>query len=182
MMFERDIVSRLYRKLLTFYPRQFRELLEEPMEQTFNDLMHERRQTKQQLFGFILWTFAETTGGILQEHISVLKQGDTMQTFFTNLRSAALISFLLILPLMIMEVVNRQDFNEGFPALLFVIMWLLPVIFIIILTPIVRNIRAGNNLLASPIKLLLSVTFLVLLTIVWTHALIDQMPCFLGVP
>jgi hypothetical protein len=81
-----------------------------------------------------------------------------------------------------MEVANRRGFNEGFPALLFVVMWLLPVIFIIILTPIVRNVRAGNDILASPIKLLLSVAFLVLIAIVWTGALIDQMPCFLGVP
>ena len=152
------------------------------MEQTFDDLMHERRQTKQELFGFILWTFAETTGGVFQEHISFLRQGDAMQSLFTNLRLPALVSFVLILPFMIMEVINRQNFNEGFPIVLFVILWLLPVPFLLTATPIVQNLRAGNNLLTSPVKLLLSVTFLVLIAIVWTGALIDQMPCFLGVP
>ena len=84
---------------------------------------------------------------------------------------------------MIMEVINRRSFNKGFPVLLFVIMWLPPVMFILILMPLVRSLRqAGNGILACRGKLLLSVTFLVLIAIVWTGALIDQMPCFLGVP
>jgi uncharacterized membrane protein len=83
---------------------------------------------------------------------------------------------------MVMEVTNRSSFNEGFPIVLFIVMWFLPVIFFLILTPIIRTIRTGNSLLASPFKLLLSITFLVLIAIVWTGALIDQMPCFLGVP
>ena len=176
-------VSHLYKRLLTLYPKAFRERLTESMEQTFNDLVNERRQTSQGLFGFILWTFAETTGGIIQEHISLVKQGDATQTFLANLKLPALISFLLVLPLMMMEVFNRQSFNEGFPVLLFVLLWLLSVMFILILMPLVRNLRqAGNSILTSPGKLLLSVTFLVLIAIVWTGALIDQIPCFLGVP
>lgn len=181
MIYEQDAVRRLYKRLLAFYPKAFRERLAESMEQTFSDLIHEKRQTKQGLFSFALWTFAETTGGIIREHISLVKQGDTMQTFLTNLRLPALISFLLVLPFMIMEVVNQRSFNEGFPIPLFVIMWLLPVIFILILIPVVRNLRRTGNSL-GPIKLLLSVTFLVLIAIVWTGALIDQIPCFLGVP
>ena len=181
-MNEQTTVHALYTKLLRLYPRWFRERLAESMEQTFSDLINEKRQTKQGLFRFALWTFAETTGGIIREHISLVRQGDIMQTFSTNLRLPALISLLLVFPFMIMEVVNRRNFNQGFPIPLFVILWLLPVIFILILTPIVRNIRAGNHILARPINLLLSVTFLVLIAIVWTGALIDQMPCFLGVP
>ena len=105
-----------------------------------------------------------------------------MYAFLTTLRFPAIGSFILVLPFMIMEVANRRDFNEGFPILLFTVMWLLPVIFLLILTPILRTIRSGDSLLASPIKLSLSIAFLVLIAIVWTGALIDQIPCFLGVP
>jgi hypothetical protein len=105
-----------------------------------------------------------------------------MQAFLTTLKVPAFISFLIVLPLMIMEIVNRRSFNEGFPILLFVVMWLLPVIFLLILMPIIRTIRAGNSLLTSPIKLLLSGVFLVLIAIAWTGALVDQLPCFVGVP
>ena len=56
-----------------------------------------------------------------------------MQSILTNLRWPAIISFLLIVPFMVfivMEVVNRQNSNEGFPIPSFVMMWLLPLLFI----------------------------------------------------
>jgi hypothetical protein len=152
------------------------------MEQTFHDLYRERREASQGLFGFVLWTFLETSGGIIEEHVLRIRQGDIMQAFLTTLKVPAFISFLIVLPFVIMEVVNTGSFNEGFPILLFVVMWFLPVIFLLILMPIIRTIRAGKSLLSRPIRLLLSVAALVLIAIVWTGALIDQMPCFLGVP
>lgn len=172
----------LFSKLLRLYPRRFRERLGESMEQTFQDLYCETREARQRLFGFVLWTFLETSGGIIEEHVSQIRQGDSMQTFLTTLKVPAFISFLIMFPFMIMEVVNRRSFNEGFPILLFIVMWLLPVIFLLILMPIIQTVRAGNSLFANPIKLLLSVAFLVLIAIMWTGALLDQMPCFLGVP
>lgn len=106
-----------------------------------------------------------------------------MRNILTNLRSPALISLLLVLPFMILELVNRRNFNEGFPIVLFVIMWLLPVLFLLTGMPIVRNLRrAGNSILANPILLLIRVVFLALLVWMWFGILIDQMPCFLGVP
>jgi len=105
-----------------------------------------------------------------------------MKNMLINLRSPALISLLLVLPFMILELINRQSFNEGFPIPLFVILWLLPLIFIVVLMPIVRNVRAGDSLMAHPIQLLIRVVILVLIAWMWTSLLVDQMPCFLGVP
>ena len=62
-----------------------------------------------------------------------------MQSILTTLKRPAIISFLLVIPFMVMEVVNRRNFNEGFTIPLFVIMWLLPVLFIITGMPIVRS-------------------------------------------
>jgi len=126
-MYEQKTVRHLYKKLLAFYPRAFREQLEESMEQTFHDLFNEKRQTKSGLFGFVIWAFIETAIGILNEHLLLIK-GDSMQNILTNLRLPTTISFLLILPFMIMEVINRRSFNEDFPFPLFIIMWLLPVL------------------------------------------------------
>ena len=94
----------------------------------------------------------------------------------------AIISFLLLLPFMIMEVINRRSFNEGFPIPLFVMMWLLPVLFMLIAMPIVRSVRAGSSILANPILLLSRVIVLAFLAWVWLSLLIDQTPCFLGIP
>ena len=54
-MIEKKTVHILYKKLLAFYPKAFKERFGESMEQTFNDLCRERKQqTKSGLPGFIL--------------------------------------------------------------------------------------------------------------------------------
>jgi len=183
MTYSHETARDLYRKLLTLYPRDFREQLGESMWQTFNDLCHEWKcEPKQGRFAFVLWMFIETSIGIIKEHTLRIVQGDSMKNIFMNFRSPALISLILLVPFMIMEVVNRRNFNEGFPIPLFVIMWVLPILFIVTLMPIVRNVRAGNSIIASPINLLIRVIILVFIAWMWTGILIDQMPCFLGVP
>jgi hypothetical protein len=59
MAYDKNIVHTLYKRLITFYPRMFREQLGDSMEQTFNDLYNEKQLTKQALLGFVLWTFSE---------------------------------------------------------------------------------------------------------------------------
>jgi uncharacterized membrane protein len=182
MIYELNTVRQLYRKLLSFYPRAFREELAESMEQTFHDLCNEKRQTNSGLFSFVLWTFIETTTGIIQEHLLTLTHGDPMKNILTTLRSPALISLLLVIPFMILELVNRRNLNSDFPFPLFGFLWILPVIFIVLIMPIVRDVRAGKSIIAKPVGVLLRVIFLVLILWMWVGLVIDQMPCFLGVP
>jgi lysylphosphatidylglycerol synthetase-like protein (DUF2156 family) len=99
-----------------------------------------------------------------------------------NLRTPALISSVLVLPFMTLEFVNRRAFDEGLPVPLFAIMWLLPLSFILILMPIVRNLRAQERSTANPLSSLLGVVCLILLAWLWVGIIHDQMPCFLGVP
>ena len=103
-----------------------------------------------------------------------------------TLRSSALISFLLILPFLIMEGVNRHSFRamgkEDFPFPLFGILWISSMLFVLILSPIVRNARAGNRILANPVSLLIKIVFLAAIAWVWGIWIVDQWPCFVGVP
>ena len=69
-----------------------------------------------------------------------------MNNYLTNLRWPILISTLLVLPFLILELVNRWRYHEGFPIPLFVLLWLLQLGFALILAPIVRDIRAGNKI------------------------------------
>ena len=157
----------------------------ESMEQTFNDLCNERKQqTEQGLFGFVLWLFVETAIGISKEQVLQIKQGDTMKSIITTLGSAALISFILVLPFAILEFMFNTINKQNAPGLivLFGLLWLLPMAFITILVPIVRTVRAGNSILASPISLLFRVAFLALIAMMWGGIIIDQLPCFIGVP
>lgn len=107
MVYDQNTVHTLYKKLLTLYPRGFRERLGESMQQTFNDLCNEwKRQTKRGWLGFVLWMFIETAMGIIKEYILLIMQGGTMKSILTNNRSAAAISFTLCLPLAVPYIID----------------------------------------------------------------------------
>lgn len=123
----------------------------------------------------------------------IITEGNARKNILTNLSSAAIISFLLALPFMILEfmfkVVNRLGAlslrNVLDLTVVFGLLWLLPVVFIVILMSIVRNVRAGNSTMANPANLLFllsRVAILALIAMFWGGFLIDQLPCFLGVP
>ena len=107
-----------------------------------------------------------------------------MNNITTDLRAAAAVSFALVLPLLILEALNNTITPQNAPglALLFGVMWLLPAVFVVVLMPLVRNVRAGRGVAASPVSLSLRLASLALIATVWTWALADQLPCFLGVP
>jgi hypothetical protein len=65
--------------MLRLYPRPFREQFGEGMAQTFHDLCREHRDAGRGLFGFAVWIFCETLGGIVMENIMRMDQlGKTM--------------------------------------------------------------------------------------------------------
>ena len=113
-----------------------------------------------------------------------------MKNITTNLKSAAVISFLLVLPFMILDfwfqILNKPTAlslkNYTDFIMLFGFLWLLPTVFIVTLTPIARNVRAGHAIMGNPVTLLFRVAFLVLIAIMWGSLMIDQFPCFIGVP
>ena len=155
-MNEHATVRRLYRKLLALYPRGFKEQLGESMEQTFNDL-HRERQAERGLFGFVLWTFIETGIGILQEHVLLIKEMNLMNTTLANLKSSAILSFLIILPFILLEftfvMIKRLTFDrrDALDSIVIIgFLWLGVAVIILILRPIAQNLRAGNTSAAKP--------------------------------
>src|SRR5688572_5829697 len=100
MAHDQDTVRILYKKLLSLYPRAFKEQMGASMVQTFDDLCSERkRQTDRGLFGFVLWMFMETSAGIVKENFSEIKRGGVMENVISNNKSAAIIGLLLATPL-----------------------------------------------------------------------------------
>jgi hypothetical protein len=134
-MQSKTIIYFFYKKLIALYPKKFKEQFNESMQQTFNDLYKENQNSNQPLFKFITWTFFETTIGIFQEH---LLDGGIMQTT-KRFGLSALISFIIILPFAVMEIVNRRSYNEEFPFILFSFLWFNLFTVNVILLPIVLN-------------------------------------------
>ncbi|WP_276500768.1 hypothetical protein [Terrimonas pollutisoli] len=102
-----------------------------------------------------------------------------MKNIFTTFRAPALISFFLVLPFITLELINRREFNEDFPFPLFILLWLLPVLFIFTLLPVVRKISLGNKPRLT-LSLFARIVILTLLAWFWVSVILDQMPCFLG--
>jgi hypothetical protein len=98
-----------------------------------------------------------------------------------NLITPAIISLVLLLPFTVLELVNRRRFSEGFPIALFALMWALTFSFIVILVPVMRGLREGDEEQTSPLALAPKVILLTLIASLWGFLVIDQMPCFLGV-
>ena len=107
-----------------------------------------------------------------------------MKAIAKDLRLAAILSFIIMLPFAILESLNNTITKQNVIglALLFGTLWLLPTLFIVLFMPLVRTVRSGGSLLTNPISLLFRVTFLTLIATIWGWGFIDQLPCFLGVP
>jgi hypothetical protein len=101
-----------------------------------------------------------------------------MQTTLKNFSLSALIGFLLVLPFIIMEVVNRRNFNEDFPFTLFFALWINTFAFSLILLPIALSKRVNklgntnsspvprNTLLTSPKSSLIISVVLILFIVI----------------
>jgi hypothetical protein len=105
-----------------------------------------------------------------------------MKTTLSRLLLPVFLSLGFVLPLAVMELVNRREFHEDFPFSLFIALWLLPLIFFCILTAIVRKVREGRSLMEDPISLAFGIIVMVFVAVMWVNLFADQMPCFLGIP
>ncbi len=114
-----------------------------------------------------------------------------MKTILTNPKSAAIISFLLALPFVILFLLFMLGIEPRIGALehsfigsaiVFGATFLFLAALIVSLRPLVRNVRAGISIKANPINLLLAVAILLLIIIFAGGSIVDQYPCWIGVP
>lgn len=105
-----------------------------------------------------------------------------MKNILPDLRIPAALGTLLVIPTLLLEWFNRRSFSEAFPLGLFAILWLLPAAFTFILVTLIRHLRAPGSPTANTTLLLVGGLALLLLAGLWGSILLDQLPCFLGVP
>lgn len=85
---------------------------------------------------------------------------------------AIVLGFILLTPFIALELINRWKFNEDFPFAIFIFSWFLQSLFILILIPIINNVRSGKSLTKHPINLLLRVLGLIVITNIWAAGLL----------
>ena len=125
------------------------------------------------------WEFAL---GCAWVAVFALGTGGLLQIMKTTSITAALVSTVLVAPLVYLELRYGTQNYSNFPYPLFAILWLVAAAFVLAAAPMIYAVRAGENVLNRPAPLMMRVVFLVLAALFWTGVVNDQMHCFLGVP
>jgi hypothetical protein len=120
-----------------------------------------------------------------------------MKTIHANPGSAAIGSFLLALPSVILTLLVMlgiepslgpldplltEDGSHLGSIIAFGTALLLLVAFIVGIASIVRSVRAGNGITSKPANLLLAVATLFFILLIVGGIVVDQYPCWIGVP
>ena len=201
-MYQRSPIHVLYRKLLTLYPKAYRERFLESMQQTFNDLYREWKQDgRRGLFLSALRIFTETSVGILREHVLSVRGKTTMKNILSNPTLAALASLILALPLGLTFVAFMFDIHPLVKLLngLFTIpdqpgeinmlgrivvfggLLLLPVALALNLSPLLNKAGSGEPRILYRINLLVGALILLLILFTWGGLLIEKIYCLQGI-
>ncbi len=137
---------RWYAMLLRLYPRPFRERFGEGMAQTFHDLCREHRDTTRGLFGLALWTFFETSVGIVRENTTHMSQlGQTM------LRVALGALAVLMVPLAASQFVEDWHWGVGGFAFVYVLFFLTGMVIALVSRQMgVWSYKAGVGVAVMP--------------------------------
>ena len=250
----RQVYRAFYRRLLSLYPKAFRDRFGESMAQTFDDLCDEQGDTRPQLIYFTVRESIDAGVGIAREQISYLLQRRFMHDkaysitgflfmlpaifllgglmfnveppipaalqgppdgphivgslialtliivfpivgllinilpirrglfAWPDLLTAGGIGLLFVAPFLLLEMTYGFASYSNFPVPLFGILWLLGSAFVAILLPIGRSLMTADGPRLTPTTLVLSAVVLAIIATLWIGIVVDQMPCFLGVP
>lgn len=151
MRFEKGRIAYLYKRLISLYPRVFRERFAESMEQTFKDVCNERSKQKRSIsLPFVVSTFAEASAGVIRENLHEVKGAYQMNGRLKNVWVAALISLVLCLLFTFGTFFSdnpEKHFGEfSFPVTDFLRGWLIQTI---VFTLIVSGLRAREPVSAK---------------------------------
>jgi hypothetical protein len=95
-----------YAALLCLYPKSYRERFAEPMEQTFADLIRERRQGGGGLISYVSWLFVETFAAILREQIQMC-----LMKYRNIIYLAVVTAVFLLIPLIAMQFTSEVNWT-----------------------------------------------------------------------
>ncbi len=102
----------------------------------------------------------------------------TLKSFVKSL----VISATVVAPFIVLQLINRRAFHEDFPFVLFTFMSLHSLFIVLLATPALRRLRSEGNLRALKFGHWAGLALSAFLIFVYADVVIDQLPCFLGVP
>jgi hypothetical protein len=109
-------------------------------------------------------------------------QNQAVPGILKSFRAPLLISAILVVPFFVLEWMNNRTLHEDFPFVLFVFMSLHSLFIVLLVTPALQCLRAERSLRALKPGHWVGLFLGVFLVYLYTNVVIDQLPCFLGVP
>lgn len=109
-------------------------------------------------------------------------KGGAVSGTLTAFVAPLLVSATLVAPFIALQWVNRRTLHEGFPFVLFTFMSLHSLFIVLLLTPALRRLRAEGSLRALKLGHWAGLLLAAFLGYAYADVVIDQLPCFLGVP
>jgi hypothetical protein len=101
---------KLYRMLLTLYPKHYRNRYGESMEQTFHDVCREQHSAGKRVLSTVLWMFIETTTRIIRENTAMIVAHDFGRRLLVW---AAVVGCILMIPLVAMQFTTEVNWTFG---------------------------------------------------------------------
>lgn len=102
----------------------------------------------------------------------------TLKYFVTSV----LIGSALVVPFIVLQWLNRRAFHEDFPFALFIFMSLHSLFIVLSLRPVARRLRSQRSLIALTPGHWAGLALSAVLALLYLNVVIDQFPCFIGVP
>jgi hypothetical protein len=99
-----------------------------------------------------------------------------------SLAAPLAVSAALVAPFIVLEWANRRTAAEAFPVGLFLLMSLHALVIVLSVTPALRRFHAEKSLNTLTAGHWAGLLLGVLLGLVYALMVLDQLPCFLGVP
>lgn len=194
--------EKFYRLLVSLYPRKFQAQFGDEMLLVFAELLQDAQAQAGSMGVARLWarTMVDLCRSLPQEYVreqkgcNVVNSGSVVSPTWV-----AVIGFLLCLPGAIMFTLLTLNIEPPFAslkppvpvdqpdvigtAIALSLIVLLPIVaFVINLVPIRRAMRAGGNLAALPLNVALVVAVLLIIAAFVGAIIVDQYPCWIGVP
>ena len=93
-----------------------------------------------------------------------------------------LASTALVVPFLALELIARRACAEEFPTVLFAFLSIHAFLIVVTLGPALRQLRAGRRISNLGPGGWAGLLIGILLVLVYVNLLIDQWPCFMGIP
>jgi len=111
-----------------------------------------------------------------------MTQNQTSSRIPKPLTLSLMLGAALVVPFFALEWVNRRAFNEEFPLMLFTFMSIHALLIAFLLAPVLQCLQSQRSISALKPSHWVGLLLAAFLIYGYVGVLIDQFPCFMGVP